>query len=363
MRIIDEEQLDFDDLLIQPKRSPINSRADVSLIRQFKWWNRDNTQKHSIEFIPVGTSNMGTIGTPQFAKKMVLSGHFACLEKHVSIDDINELFVELQHIAKSEALPETFYTDKIVVCIGIREDMKNLKMLYDRWHLKMIRVDAPNGYIPSLKARVKEVCDYCVDSFVIAGNVVTAAGAEDLIMAGAKTISVGIGNGACCRTRIKTGVGRPQASALIEIADTVHQLGAYCLCDGGCATTGDICKAFGCGADLVISGSLFAATYDAEGEVIYRHDKPHKAYYGMSSHLAQEKHFGGIRKYSASEGIEKLIPITGTLDEILQDINGGLKSCMSYIGATKMKNFSRHTTFYKVHKQFNAIFENCENIS
>lgn len=363
MRIIDEEQLDFDDLLIQPKRSTINSRADVSLIRQFKWQNNETGEKFNIEFIPVGTSNMGTIGTTEFAKKMVLSGHFACLEKHISFDNINQLFVELQSLATNLAYDNTFYTDKIVISIGIREKLNELKMLYDRWHLKMIRIDAPNGYIPSLKERIKEIRNYCKDSFIIAGNVVTATGAEDLILAGANAVSTGIGNGACCRTRVKTGVGRPQASALIEIADTVHQLGMYCLCDGGCATSGDICKAFGCGADMVISGSLFAATYDAEGEVIYKNNKPHKAYYGMSSHLAQEKHFGGIRNYSASEGIEKLIPITGTLDDVLQDIDGGLKSCMTYIGATQMKNFSKHTTFYKVHRQFNDIFEHCENIS
>ena len=137
----------------------------------------------------------------------------------------------------------------------------------------------------------------------------------------------------------------------------------YVLCDGGCATPGDVCKAFACGADMVISGSLFAGCEEADSPTIERNGKKFKQYYGMSSYLAQEKHFGGIRKYSASEGIEKLIPYTGTLEDAINEIDGSLRSCCTYIGCTKMKNFNRHVTFYKVHKQFNAIYEKCENIN
>lgn len=132
--------------------------------------------------------------------------------------------------------------------------------------------------------------------------------------------------------------------------------------DGGVTNTGDICKAFGGGADFVISGSLFSGCEEADGELVEINGKKYKQYYGMSSHFAQVKHFGGIRSYSASEGREKLIPYIGTLESVLQNIDGGLKSCCTYIGCDKMKNFSRHTTFYKVHNQLNTIFANCPDM-
>lgn len=363
MRIIEEEQLDFDDLLICPQNSTILSRSDVNIEREIKWYNKDDTKKFSLSFIPVGTSNMGTVGTCNFAKKMVLSNHIACLEKHVDKNEIENLLNELTKIAESEGKDGNYYKDKVILSIGIREELDNIKYFYDKFNIKMIMIDSPNGYIPSLIKRIEDIHNYCVNSFIIAGNVVDSSGAVEILRAGAKCVKVGIGNGSCCRTRTKTGVGRPQASALIDVANYAHQQGMYVLCDGGVTNSGDVCKSFGCGADMIISGSLFAGCDEADGNVIEVNGKKYKQYYGMSSHLAQAKHFGGVRKYSASEGIEKLIPYTGTLEDVLQDIDGGIRSCCTYIGCSKMKNFSRHTTFFKVHKQFNAIFEGCENIN
>lgn len=368
MRIIDEEQLDFDDLLICPKIPPENSnvtsRSQISLTREFKWWNKDNTQKFSIRAVPVGTSNMGTVGTCSFARQMVLSNHIACLEKHIPYEDIHRLVEDLKLLQANEIhdVQDSTYL-KLIPSVGIRESIDDIKKLYDVDGLRILMVDAPNGYLTSLINRVAEIHKACPDAFIVAGNVVTADGLGALVKAGAKAAKVGIGNGSCCRTRVKTGVGRPQASALIECADIAHQHGCYVMCDGGVTNAGDVCKAFGCGADLIISGSLFAGCDAAEGEVIEKNGRKYKQYYGMSSHLAQEKHFGGVRKYSASEGIEKLIPYVGTLEDVLQDIDGGIKSACTYIGCTKMKNFCRHTSFYKVHKQFNAIYENCQNIA
>ena len=351
MRIIEEEQLDFDDVLIQPKCSKILSRSQVNLEREFKWYSEDNV-KHTISCIPVGTSNMGTIGTIKMANLMVKNNHFACLEKHIPVSDIDSLFGTLNDHERSLVVPS----------IGIKEDPKDLFYLYDKWNIKMIMIDVPNGYIPSLIERIKEIRNHCKNSLIIAGNVVDAAGAAQIIDAGANFVKAGIGNGSACVTRLKTGVGRPQLSTIIEIADICHQKHAYIMCDGGVTTPGDVCKAFGAGADFVISGSLFAGCNESEGDIITIGDKKYKQYYGMSSHLAQEKHFGGVRKYSASEGREKLVPYTGSLESVLQDIDGGLRSCCTYIGCDKMKNFSRHTTFYKVHKQLNTLYANCPDI-
>ena len=352
MRIIEEEQLDFDDVLIQPKCSKLLSRSQVNLEREFKWHDVDGN-KHIMSCIPYGTTNMATVGTCKIAELMVKSKHLACLEKHIPYDDIDALFSKLTIEEQSRVVPS----------IGIKEDTSAIKKLYDKWHVRMIMIDVPNGYIPSLVERIRELHAYCIDSCIIAGNVVDAAGAAQLLDAGAAVLKGGIGNGSACRTRLKTGVGRPQLSTIIDIADICHQRGCYMMCDGGLSVPGDVCKAFGAGADFVISGSLFAGCDEADGETVERDSKKFKQYYGMSSFLAQKKHFGGVRKYSASEGREKLIPCTGTLEEVLDDIDGGLRSCCTYIGCMKMKNFSRHTTFYKVRRQVNMLFANCEDIS
>jgi len=352
MRIIEENQLDFNDVLIQPKCSKILSRSQVNIEREFKWYDSEDNIKFTMKCIPYGTTNMGTVGSVTMARLMVQSGHIACLEKHIPFDEIDNLFEFLKPNER----------DLIIPSIGIKEDTKDLFRLYDKWNVKLIMIDVPNGYIPSLVERIKLVRSHCKNSCIIAGNVVDSAGASQLLDAGAKVIKSGIGNGSVCLTRLKTGVGRPQLSTLIEVADICHQRGCYVLCDGGVATPGDVCKAFGAGADFIISGSLFAGCEEAEGETVEINGKKFKQYYGMSSHLAQEKHFGGIRKYSSSEGREKLIPYVGTLQDVLQDIDGGIKSCCAYIGCTKMKNFGRHTTFYKVNNQLNTTYANCPDI-
>lgn len=352
MRIIEEEQLDFDDVLIQPKCSKILSRSQVNIFREFKWYDSDNTKKFTMNCIPCGSTNMGTVGTVKMAELMVKSGHIACLEKHIPLNEIKSLYDRCSAEERSRIIPS----------IGIKEDTKDIKSLYDEFHISLIMIDTPNGYIPSLVERIKEIRDYCKDSCIIAGNVVDAAGASQLMDAGAKILKVGIGNGSVCLTRMKTGVGRPQLSTIIETADVCHQRGCYVMCDGGVNTAGDVCKAFGAGADFVISGSLFSGCDESDGDIVEKNGKKFKQYYGMSSHLAQEKHFGGVRKYSASEGREKLIPYTGSLESVLQDIDGGIKSCCAYIGCVKMKNFCRQTTFYKVRHQLNTKFATCENI-
>ena len=352
MRIIEEQQLDFDDVLIQPKCSKILSRSQVSLVREFKWYNKDNDTKYTMSCIPFGTTNMGTVGTCRMAKLMAESGHIACLEKHISKDEITAMLNGMSYDAQQ----------RVVMSIGIKEPIYDIIDVYNRFNVRMMMVDVPNGYIPSLLERVKEMHEKCPNAFIIAGNVVDAAGASQILDAGAKCVKTGIGNGSVCRTREKTGVGRPQLSALIEVADICHQRGMYVMCDGGVKNPADVCKAFGAGADMVISGSLFAGCEEAEGDAVEVDGKKFKQYYGMSSHLAQAKHFGGIRPYSASEGREKLIPYAGSLNDVLQDIEGGLRSCCTYIGCMKMKNFSRHTTFYRVHSQLNTLFARCPDL-
>lgn len=185
MRIIEEEQLDFDDVLIQPKCSKILSRSEVNLEREFKWYDIDNTKKVTMSCIPFGPTNMGTVGTCKMAKVMVKSKHIACLEKHIPYEEIESLYSDLSYDEAARVIPS----------IGIKESTDGIKRLYDKFHIKMLMIDVPNGYIPSLVERVKELHAYCKDTCIIAGNIVDAAGASQLMDAGVKVLKTGIGNG------------------------------------------------------------------------------------------------------------------------------------------------------------------------
>jgi GMP reductase len=256
-------------------------------------------------------------------------------------------------------------------CIGIKESTSVLRDLVKTQFGGLdegatpvfgVNIDVPNGYCPKLIDRVKEIRELLPDGFISAGVVVTPDMCQDIINAGADAVRVGIGSGQQCLTRLKTGVGRPQFSTIVECADACHQMNAYCICDGGCSTPGDICKALCAGADIVMCGSIFGGADETDAEEKMVNGKKYKQFFGMSSHLAQEKYFGGMASYRTSEGREKWIPGTGPLENTLNDITGGLRSCGTYIGARTIKNFSRQAAFYKVRRLVNANFANCADI-
>ena len=360
MRIVDEEQLDFDDLMMSPKRSTLNSRSEVSLFREFKWAGADG-KLHELECIPVIIANMATIATPAMATIAAKRGFMCALEKHLTVSEILHLYDDLEDLAAQDKKPMFTYTQRIMPTFGLKEDIALLDVLLHEHDVRCICIDVPNGYVPNFIQRVKEIHQKCPGALIFAGNVVTGDICQDIILAGGACAKCGIGPGCACRTREKTGVGRPQASTIIECADACHQVDGFCCSDGGCKTPGDIAKAFGCGADFVMCGGMFAGAEEAAGEVKYINNKPHKLFYGMSSDIAQERHFGGRRKYSTTEGREKWIPVVGSLDDILDDIEGGLKSAMCYIGAKKLKNIPKNCTFYKVRHQLNMKFDSCQD--
>ena len=258
---------------------------------------------------------MGTIGTPKIATIAAKRGFMCALEKHIDTDTIIALYDNLRALEIKECERLGSYREKVIPTLGLKENVSTLLRLKDAGHeVKCVCIDVPNGYIPNFIAKIREVRTACPNALIFAGNVVTGDICQDIILAGGNVAKVGIGPGAACTTRKQTGVGRPQASAVIECADACHQVDGFCCSDGGCKTPGDIAKAFGCGADFVMCGGMFAGAEEAEGEVVYINNKPHKQFYGMSSNLAQEKHFGGRRSYSTSEGREKYIPVVGTLE-------------------------------------------------
>lgn len=199
------------------------------------------------------------------------------------------------------------------------------------------------------------------DLVIIAGNVVTGDMTTELILKGADIVKCGIGPGSVCTTRIQTGVGYPQLSAIIECADAAHGLNGHIVADGGCTTTGDIAKAFGAGADFVMIGGMFAGHNEGGGEKIYEKDHSEPVgirFYGMSSDTANTKHFGGLKNYRASEGREIIVPYRNEIASTVQEILGGLRSCCTYVGSRTLKSLPKCTTFVRTNKTHNTIYEN-----
>ena len=372
MQIIDSVQLDFSDVLIKPRRSSIDSRSKVDITREykFKWC------PYVIKGTGIMQANMGTIGNFDVSRKMLENGLFACLHKYHSVEDLIEFYGELydKYVHSGDKSLR-----RCLLGIGLRDDgIEKLRAINKALGIQVgVKFDVPNGYIPQVKEKVIELRKEFPEMFIMVGNVVTGDITEDLILSGADCVAVGIGPGGQCLTRPTTGCGRPQLSAIIECADAAHQVGGMVCADGGITCPGDLGKAFGAGADFIMIGSLFAGTDEADGEIISKwifngeyepamdgsgfepclELKEFKQFYGMSSTLAQEKFGNGKPKYRASEGRVSLVPYVGSIDGVIDELLGGLRSTMTYIGAWKLKNIPKQCTFYKVHNQLNRTYE------
>ena len=376
MRIETEVKLDYSDVLIRPKRSTLGSRKEVEMKRQFQFKNsgRAITEDFEIgeyhyEGIPLMASNMDGVGTFEMADTLAAQGIFTCLVKTYSAEELIVYFLD-QFRQKREY---------VAVSIGIKEaDFEKFKSLYYTVgnNIKYVCIDVANGYSQRFIEYVKEFRNLYPDIVIIAGNVVTADQTQELILNGADIVKVGIGPGSVCTTRIQTGVGYPQLSAVIECADAAHGLGGHIIADGGCTCPGDVAKAFAGGADFVMLGGMLAGHDEGGGDVItktyetneltttadnffepvYEHKK-FIQFYGMSSQTANDKHFEGLKDYRSSEGRTVLVPYRGQVEVTLQDILGGVRSTLTYVGANNLKQLNKCTTFITVNNQFNKTYE------
>lgn len=344
MRIESDLKLGFKDVLFRPKRSTLSSRSQVQLERTYQFVN----SKKSWTGVPIIAANMDTVGSFAMASALANQGLLTAIHKHYSLDQW-QTFLSHQE--------ESIY-HSIMVSTGTSiADMEKLKALL-RTHplLRFICIDVANGYAESFVEFVRSVREAYPELTIIAGNVVTGEMVEELILAGADAIKVGIGPGSVCTTRVKTGVGYPQLSAVIECADAAHGLGGHIISDGGCACPGDVSKAFGGGADFVMLGGMLAGHDESDGEVIERDGKKYKSFYGMSSSTAMDKHAGGVAEYRASEGKSVEIPYRGPVKNTLLDILGGVRSTCTYVGARSLKELTKRTTFIRVQEQENQVF-------
>jgi len=368
MRIETDVKLDYCDVLLRPKRSVIGSRKEVDLTRSFKFVNSGKEYNG----IPIMAANMQGVGTPRMVEALCRNGMFTCLDKNKQPVDIWEW--SGAHPNKSKIM-ESFAVSTGITDVDIERIDATMKLSRS---IQYVCIDVANGYSERFLKYVSRFREKYPDVTIIAGNVVTADITEELILRGADIVKVGIGPGSVCTTRVKTGVGYPQLSAVIECADAAHGLGGHIIADGGCSSPGDVAKAFGAGADFVMLGGMLAGCEEGGGELVNRDGRPlkdafdevtntarsatEKAYvqfYGSSTTEAQ-KETGGVKNHRTSEGRVVRIPYKGSVDVPITDILGGVRSACTYVGAKSLKQLSKCATFVQLKngKTHNTIMEN-----
>lgn len=349
MKILNDIKLDFNDVLILPKRSEYSSRSEVSLERTFKF----KYSPYVWRGVPIMVSNMDTTGTIEMALEMQKHKVLTCLHKYYTAKDLANKMLDVEYFAVSTGIGN--------------KDLENLDNIVKEINPKFICIDVANGYMSKFIEKCREIRDKYPEKILIAGNVCTQIGVLELVMEGkVDIVKVGIGSGSCCTTRKQTGIGMPQLSAVIECADTAHGLDAHIISDGGLQVVGDFSKAYGAGADFVMSGSMFAGHYESGGDLIEEKNengkvaKIYKVFYGMSSDTAMNKYSGGVANYRSSEGKTVKIEFRGPVEKTILDIQGGIRSTMTYIGAKKIKDIPKCTTFIHVNRQLNQIYNGKE---
>lgn len=359
-----DEQLDFSDVLIAQNISEINSRSLVKTKKKYTYTDRRNTY-HEFEAIPVMSANMGTTGNIPFVRLAVMSGYFAALEKHIPKEEILDFMDELTLKAMDEGNDVASIRSRVFLSIGIKEDIQPLIEVDEKFPLYGILFDVPNATIPAAIERLRELRTRFPATYIIAKTVSDSEHAKLLYDNGADCVGVSVGCGAMCLTRQVTGVGRPVFSAIVDCV--TNCVDKDVLCDGGITCTGDICKALCAGASMVMIGSMFAATREADfGYVIYNDSSKTemKRQYGMSSFYAQRTLFNSSKSelsYRTSEGRTKLIPCSGSFKELDSNIQGALRSCGTYINAKTVEEFPLKARFYLVRRQLNMTYANCNN--
>ena len=342
MRIEEEIKLDYSDVLFRPKRSTLKSRKEVDLSRtyQFKYSNREWSG------IPIMASNMDGVGELEVAKSLSKFDIVTALTKQHNLESISA-FSEIKDIFNYIALS----------CGTSEKSYERLNSIISQHtYIQFICIDVANGYSENFSKFVSSVRDKYPSKTIIAGNVVTADMTQELILSGADIVKVGIGPGSVCTTRIQTGVGYPQLSAVIECADAAHGLGAHMIADGGCTCPGDVAKGFGGGADFVMLGGMFAGHDEGKGKIVKSNGSKYIEFYGSSSDTANIKHYGGLSSYRSSEGRTVRVKYRGKIENTIQNVLGGIRSSCTYVGAPSLKQLSKCTTFVRVAKQFNDTF-------
>lgn len=342
MKIEFDVKLDFSDVLLVPKRSELNSRNDVIIEREIRF----KYSSYVWTGVPIIVSNMDATGTIEMARELQKYKVITCLHKYHRAEDI------------PNDLDKNYY----MISTGIsKDDLENLDNIMKHHDCNFICIDVANGYHKKFTDTVKEIRKKYPNKILVGGNVVTRELVEELILnAGLDIIKIGVGSGSVCTTRLQTGVGYPQFSAVVECADAAHGIDGHIISDGGIQNVGDLSKAFGAGADFVMCGSMFAGHTESGGELIEENGKKYKIFYGMSSSTAMNKYHGGVAHYRSAEGKTVKVPYRGNVEYTIKHILGGIRSSMTYIGAKKIKHIPRSASFIRVNNIVNKIYNGNE---
>ena len=346
MLISEDVKLDYSDVLIRPKRSTLKTRSSVDIERRYQFRNSNREWTG----VPLMAANMDTVGTFKMHSSLSQFHVVTCIAKAMNDGD------EWWKIA---------YQDKgrdYLGCLaGIsEEEMNRVVEIWNSTRMSFVGIDVANGYTIAVVDALKRLREKLPQTTIICGNVVTADMTAELILAGADIVKVGVGPGSVCTTRIKTGVGYPQLSAVIECADAAHGLGGHIIADGGCNNSGDIVKAFAAGADFVMIGGMLAGHDECAGDLVFEDDNPEPIgmqFYGMASETAMEKHGKLItNEYRGSEGKTVTVPYRGPVKPTIVDILSGIRSACTYVGANNLKQLSKCTTFVRVNNTHNTVY-------
>ncbi len=346
MIIEDDIKLDYSDVLIRPKRSTLTSRFDVELKKTYTFYHSNKEWTG----IPIMASNMDTTGTFKMHEELSLHDMITCIARHYNKNGM------LWH--------KTERRNKLCAMSGIssKEIFELISISNTYPDISFIGLDVANGYTINFVEAVKKLREYLPEATIIAGNVVTADMTAELLLAGADIVKIGVGPGSVCTTRIKTGIGYPQLSAVMECADAAHGIGGHIIADGGCNSSGDIVKAFAAGADFVMVGGLFAGHDECDGECVFEDDNPEPIamkFYGMASKTAMDRHGHPNREYRGEEGKTVMTKYNGPVRDTAIDILSGVRSACTYVGAKRLKDLTKCTTFVRVNNTHNRIYEEC----
>jgi GMP reductase len=329
MQIDCDIKLKFDDVLIRPKPSELKSRSEVNL-------NVSYLCKHSNRIIsgfPVIVANMSCVGTTTMASCLESYGFFVALHKFIPQNELINFF-------NSNQSKNSFCT------IGLNDNLQQLEEIASAClNLDKICIDVANGYMYEFLDYIKKVRQRFPNKIIMAGNVATPEGVENIIKAGADIAKCGIGNGNFCETKNKAGVGCNQFSVAVECGQAANELNALCCSDGGCKSPADICKALGAGSHFVMTGGMFAGCDECNSEWKDENGKKKMLMYGMSSAYANEKYCGGLKTYRTSEGKEEWVDYKGSAKNVALDIRGGVASCCTYTNTKNLENLKKNCNF------------------
>ena len=319
------EYFTFDDVLLVPRRSAVFSRKDVSL--------RSNFSRNIILDLPIVSANMDTVTESQMAIAMAQAGGIGIIHRFLTIEKQAE---EIAKVKKQNLI--------IGAAIGVKDAIERAKAVVDAG-ADILVVDIAHGHNERALETVKFLKKKFKKVDVVGGNVATSSGVLDLIRAGADAVKIGIGPGAACTTRIVTGVGIPQLSAIIECVKAAKKFNIPIIADGGIKNSGDMAKAFAAGASTVMIGNLFAGAEETPGEHIMEDGLSFKFYRGMASRGVVTSEDG---YYRTPEGKAGKVAYRGHVGGILMDLASGIRSSMSYLGAKNLKEFHKNAEFIKV---------------